>query len=301
MSSRVTIGVCTKNSEKTVKEALESMINQKYPVELVQIIIVDGCSSDRTTSIVASLSAKTSVKFETYSDNGGGLAVARQIVVNKACSKYIIFADADVKLFDDFVKNHVKFMEENPRVAVAFGKPMYQEGNLVSSVGNLCQYITGGFSGNDATIYRAEALKNVGGFDTSIKGAAEDDDLIYRIRTKGWLISVNGKARFFHRNRENIRDFLVEQSWFGYGGHYYSHKTKRRPDWRQNILGAFRNGLRMAFKAYKLTHKKISFLIPLRMVLAKASWWFGYFKAHLDGYGHKMHDERDFESAKRSI
>lgn len=290
MSIKVTIGVCVKNSERNIQDAIDSIINQKYPIELMQVIIVDGCSRDNTMSIVARISAKTGVKFEIYSDNGRGLAAARQIVVSKANGKYIIFADADVKLFDDFVKNHVKFMEENPSIGVAFGKPMYQEGTLVASVGNLVQYTTGGFSGNDATIYRAEVLKKVGGFDPNIKGAGEDDDLINRIRSKKWLASVNEKSRFFHRSRENIRDFLSEQAWFGYGTHYFSHKTKRHPDWRQNLIGAQKKGLKMASEAYRLTHKKISFLIPLRLGLAKISWWFGYFKAHMDGYGHKIND-----------
>ena len=53
-----------------------------------------------------------------------GLVVARQLVVNKANGKHIIFADADVKLFDDFTKKHVSFVEENPNAGVAFGKPM---------------------------------------------------------------------------------------------------------------------------------------------------------------------------------
>jgi glycosyltransferase involved in cell wall biosynthesis len=290
MSLEVTIGVCTKNSEKTIKEAVESIINQKYPAELIRVIIVDGCSKDKSMSIVAGITAKTGVKVETYSDKGRGLSVARQIVVSKANSKYIIFADADVKLFDDFVKNHVKFMEEKPIFGVAFGKPMYQKGTLVSSVWNLYQFATGGFSGNDATIYRAEALRKIGGFDPSIKGAGEDADLINRLRTKGWLVSVNEKARFFHKNRENLSDFLVEQSWFGYGGHYFSHKTHRHPDWRQNPIGAFRHGLKMAFKAYRLAHKKISFLIPMQAVLSSIFWWFGFFKGHMDGYGHKINE-----------
>jgi len=275
-----------KNSEKTIKDAIDSIINQKYPVELIQVIVVDGCSRDKTMSLLAVATAKTSMEVETYSDMGRGLGAARQIVVNKANGNYIIFADADVKLFDDFARKHVKFMEENPNVGVAFGKPMYQEGTLTSSVWNLYQYATGGFSGNDATIYRPEALRMVGGFDSNIKGAGEDNDLLYRIRAKGWLVATNETARFFHRNRENLKGFLIERFWFGYGGHYFSHKTKQRPTWRQNPIGAFKYGLQMALKAYTLTHKKISFLIPTHVVLSNIFWWFGYYKAHIQGYGH---------------
>ena len=286
MSLKVTIGVCVKDSQKTIKEAIDSIINQQYPAELIQLIVVDGCSKDKTMSIVAKTTAKTGVKVETYSDKGGGLGLARQIVVNKANGEYIIFADADVKLFDDFAKNQVKFMEENPNVGVAFGKAMYQEGTLASSVVNLIQFTQGG---NAATIYRPEALRRVGGYDPNIKGAGEDSDLIDRIQTRGFLVSINEQARFFHKSRENLRDLLAELSWLGYGGHYLSHKRNHQyPTWRDNPIGAFRYGLKIAFKAYRLTHKKISFLIPTQMVLNSISWWFGFYKGHIDGYGHKI-------------
>lgn len=288
MNPKVTIGVCVKNREKTIKEAVDGIISQKYPSELIQIIIVDGGSKDKTLSIIASVAARSVIKTEIYSDNGKGLGVARQIVINKANSEYIIFVDSDVKLPENFVENHVKLMEDNPDVCVAFGKPLFEEGTIVSSVWNLFQSTIGYYSGNDATIYRTEALINVGGFDPNIKGAGEDDDILNRLRAKGWIVSVNEKARFIHKNRENLGDFILEQAWFGYGGHYFSHKNNRYPDWHQNLLGAFIYGLKSAFKAYKQTHRKLSFLIFWQVVLCRTSWWFGYFKAHINGYGHKI-------------
>jgi glycosyltransferase involved in cell wall biosynthesis len=289
MKIKVTIGVCVKNSEKTIKESIDSIISQKYPAELIQLIVVDGCSKDKTMSIVANTTAKTKVKVEIYSDEGRGLGVARQIVVNKANGKYIIFVDADVKLFDDFVKMHVKFMEENPNVGVGLGKPMlFQGGTLVLSVWNLYVYAAHA-CGTDATIFRPEALRRVGGFDPNIKGACEDIDVLNRIQRKGFLVSLNEQARWLHKSRENLRDFLAERSWFGYGSHYVSHKPNHpHYTWRDNPIGYFRYGLRMAFKAYRLTHKKISFLIPIQMVLSNIFWWYGFYKGHLDGYGHDI-------------
>ena len=283
----MTIGVCVKDSEKTIKESIDSIISQKYPTELTQVVIVDGCSRDKTMSIVTSATAKTDMKVDTYSDKGKGLGAARQIVVNSANGQYIIFADADVKIFDDLVKKHVEFMEENPNIGVAFGKPILQEGPLVSTVHNLYCYALGGFLGNDATIYRAEAIKEVHGFDPKIKGAGEDIDLINRIRAKGWLIAINEKARFFHKGRENLRDYSTERIWFGYGGHYIYHKNRNGyPLWHRLPIGALKHGLKMALRAYRLTHRTISFLIPLQLFLGNIFGWVGFIKGHLDGYGH---------------
>lgn len=283
----VTIGVCVKDSERTIKEAIESIINQKFAKELIQLIIVDGCSRDKTLPIVAGLTAKAPIKVELYSDKSRGLSVARQIVVNRAKGKYIIFADADVRLFDDFVRAHVDFMEKNPHAGMAFGSPMLHEGTLVSKIWALRIYADCRYSGTGATIYRSEVLRQVGGFDLNIRGAAEDTDLISKIREKGWLILNNQKARFFHKNKENLLEFWIEQSWFGYGGHYVNHNNKNvAPLWESIPFRAFAYGFKIALKAYELTTEKKSFFIPAQMLLGNISWWFGFIKGHLDAYGH---------------
>jgi len=289
MSVKVTIGVVVKEKEKTIKECIDSIIAQNYPKKLSQIIIVDGCSKDRTLPIVFSSTSKTDTLVEIYSDKGKGLGAARQIAVDHANGKYIIFVDADVKLFNEFVKRQVEFMEQNPNVGIAFGGPMYQGGTLISTVLSLLNYAAGRMRGCDATIFRSEALRQVGGFDANIKGAAEDQDIIARIQAKGWLISSNEKARFFHKFRESFRDFWDEQSWFGYGDHYLTHKRRDMdPLWRKLPVGMFIYWLRTALKTYKLTHRKISFLIPLQMVLGNIAWWVGFMKGHMNGYGHKI-------------
>lgn len=256
-------------------------------MELIQLVVVDGCSKDKTLPIINSVTSKTSIISETHSDQGEGLGTARQIVVNNAKGKYIIFVDGDVKLSSDFVKNHVKFMEENPHSAVAFATPMLQEGTLIATVWDLFNHVAGGTVGNDATIYRSEVLRQIGGFDTKIKGAAEDQDLIVRFRLLGWQVSVNDKARFFHKHREDPRSFLTEQSWFGYGDHYFIHKHGSSVAvWRKFPALSFAYGLKLASRAYKRTQRKISFLIPFELVLGNVAWWFGFIKAHMAGYGH---------------
>jgi glycosyltransferase involved in cell wall biosynthesis len=290
MSALVTIGVCVKNAEKTIRESIISIINQRYPTKLIRLIIVDGCSKDRTLPIVASTTSTTDIKVEIYSDKGRGLGAARQIAADHADGKYMIFVDADVRLLDDFIANHVEFMEKNHNVGIAFGKPMHQQGTLVSTVWDLHNYATGGYLGCHATVYRSEALRQTGGFDENIKGASEDRDLTTRIQAKGWSVSVNEKARFFHKCRENLKGFWEEQSWFGYGDHYINHKNRNtEPYWHRLPFGSFIHGLGKASRAYELTHLKASFFIPPQMVLGNIAWWFGFVKGHIDGYGHEIH------------
>jgi glycosyltransferase involved in cell wall biosynthesis len=290
MSVMVTLGLCVKNSEKTISDSINSIINQTYPPEFVQLVIVDGCSADNTVKILMDCTARTDARVDFYSDSGNGLGFARQIVVTNSVGKYLIFADGDVTLSSNFFTEQVKFMEGNPGVGVAYAKPTsrpYSRGTLVSNITALFNYADECSRGSTATIFRTEAVLQVGGFDISIKGAAEDIDLIARIQANGWSVSVNDKARFSHKFRESIGEFWREQTWFGYGSHYFNHKNKdATPEWRNLPFGYFIFTLRIAFKAYRLTLRKISFLIPLQMTLGNISWWFGFINAHFDGYGH---------------
>lgn len=287
MNAYITIGVCVKNAEKTIRESVGSIASQRYPKRLMQVIVVDGRSRDKTIPVIVNEASRNDLKIEIYSDDGKGLGAARQIVIDHAQGKYLIFVDADVKLFNDFVEKHVKLMDENPRFGVAYGKLMHQEGTLVSTVWDLYHFTAGGFVGTDATIFRSEALTQVGGFDVNITGAGEDVDLINRIKARGWLTTTNKDARFFHRFKENLRDFWDEQSWFGYGDHYRYHKNGNPDIFIGKLTGSFVFGLKMALKSYDMTHEKTSFLIPFQMAFRDIAWWSGVFKGHVDGYGHR--------------
>jgi glycosyltransferase involved in cell wall biosynthesis len=313
--TEVSIGLCVKDSERIIKQSLGSIINQNYPPDLMQLIVVDGCSKDNTLSIIKKAISKTRIKLEVYSDEGRGLGTARQIILKNARGKYIIFVDDDIMIFRDFVRNHVKFMDENPYLGAAFGTPTFQKGKLFATIWGLANYAVGGGVGMGGSICRCEALRQIGGFDTKIKGAAEDRDLFIRLKLGGWGMSVNKMAKYAHKHRESIRSFLIEQSWFGYGDHYLNHKYRNLSSiwhdyingcssdysldlalfvgvvdalWRKIPAGDFVWGIKLASKAYKLTHKKIAFLIIPQMILANISWWAGFAKAHKDGYGHEV-------------
>ena len=298
--TKVTIGLCVKNSEKTLRQAIEKILDQDYPKELVEIIVVDGGSKDETVSIASSMISNSGMLFKFYCDNGEGLAKARQIVVDNACSKYVVWVDGDVLLDEHFIENQIVFMEQNLPVGVAFGRFIFRRNistTLPAALEDLGKYAGSAeyartrkqrwFPANDAYALRVEASKQVGGFDTKIKGAGEDVDFIRRMREKGWLTIVNEKAKYCTITRETWQDLWREQVWYGYGNHMLNHKYK---DIRSLLYGnpllSLYGGFKEGFKAFRLTSERRSFLLPLSFVFSATAKSYGYFKAHLQGYGH---------------
>jgi len=299
--AKITIGLCMKNSEKTIKNCMESIINQDYPKELAELILVDGGSKDRTIEIAKEMISKVGISSRLFFDNGKGLGFARQMVLDSTDRKYVVWVDSDVAISKDFVTNQVTFMAESPDVAVATGKSVFQANiayTLPALLQGLSKYVGSvefkqtknyrGLPPNDASIYRVEAARQVGGFDKKIKGASEDEDLFLRMREKGWSLRVNTKAEFYAVPKDTWQSLWTEVSWFGYGTHYLNHKREdSRALVRKIPIISFIGGLKVGLKAYRLTLRKESLLMPFSYVFASVAWWFGYIRAHEEGYGHE--------------
>ena len=60
MSTLVSIIIPCYNEEKYIGECLQSIIDQSYPAELIEVIVIDGNSSDKSVSIVQQYSKNLS-------------------------------------------------------------------------------------------------------------------------------------------------------------------------------------------------------------------------------------------------
>jgi glycosyltransferase involved in cell wall biosynthesis len=128
----VTIGFCVKNAEATVRQAIESILDQDFPREHMELIVVNGCSRDATLAIIKGKLKGSGLKTRIFRENMG-LGYARQLVINNAKGKFIIWVDADMILPKNFVKKQVSFMERNPKVGIAKGKyAIYEKDSLVA-------------------------------------------------------------------------------------------------------------------------------------------------------------------------
>jgi glycosyltransferase involved in cell wall biosynthesis len=89
----VTIGVTCFNAEDTIARALDSARAQNW--SKVEIIVVDDCSTDRSTEIVEGIAAGDGrVRLVRHAENLGAGA-ARQRILDEARGEYLVFFDDD--------------------------------------------------------------------------------------------------------------------------------------------------------------------------------------------------------------
>lgn len=264
--NRISAVVCTKNSAETLETALKSL-KSNTPDE---IIIVDGNSIDKTLKISRRYTDKI------YSDQGKGLALARQIGAEKAKGEYVAYIDADTELPDKNILNRMlRELLENKWVAIHArmrdprkDKCYWEEGedfhfNLrFNEPGEKKQLGT-----IVCLIKRSIILEYK--FDPSFSGAAEDADLFHRLSTAGHKFGVSTLTAY-HYHRSSFPNFYRQRIWYGKGNAQAIIKHKAiNLFFTPLAIGLYGTGMSL----YKLKPKFIPFYLIWMIILLSATIW----------------------------
>lgn len=287
----VTIGVCVRNCASTIREAIESIMKQDYPHELMEVIFVDDGSNDKTLSIIKEYTAKMDTNVKIFHHEWRGLGFSRNVVVNNASGKYIVWVDGDMILPKDHVRKQVEFMERNPKVGIAKARHgAVLNDNLIATLENIPfmvydanpKTVNSKLPGTGGAIYRVEAIKQVGGFDSFLKGTGEDQDAAYRVKAAGWLIS-RSSAFFYEKRVKTYKSLWKKYFWYGYGSHNLYRKNRDIFTlYKMNPIAGFTAGALYAPDAYRLTRDKRVLLLPFHFTFKMVAWFFGFTKARVD-------------------
>lgn len=116
--------IVTRNEEDYIELALHSLINQSYPHNKYEIIIVDGMSSDSTRDIVnrtKELYKDSELSIKLLDNPNLILASGWNIGIKQAKGEYVVRIDAHARADKDFLMNSVKTILDK-KVACVGGK-----------------------------------------------------------------------------------------------------------------------------------------------------------------------------------
>jgi glycosyltransferase involved in cell wall biosynthesis len=293
----VTVGICVRNGEVFLSSAVESIFQQDYPQEKIQIIFVDDGSQDRTPEIISRYVAVLGRRAKAFRTSWQGLGHARNCIVENADGEFILFVDSDEILTSGYVRAQVRVIQKNPQVGITAGVFKLVLGNRIlnleiaphivnqKSFGRPKSFLwkTDKLVGTGGTTFRTIAVREAGGFDESIKGAGEDTDLVLRIRKAGWLLEANA-AEFYelHGGLSTPRDLWRKYFWYGYGCQKSFLQTREGFSFpRMSPMAGFVTGVLYSFGAYRFLRQKQMFLLSLHFGFKHTAWMFGFMKGQL--------------------
>ncbi|MBE6500692.1 MAG: glycosyltransferase family 2 protein [Methanobrevibacter thaueri] len=113
MGYKITIIIPVYNAEKTLERAIDSIINQSFDFNDIELILIDDNSNDGSREIINKYSEKYENVIKYFLEkNSGGPSKPRNIAIEKATGKYLMFMDNDDKLDSDYCETLFNAIDE---------------------------------------------------------------------------------------------------------------------------------------------------------------------------------------------
>jgi glycosyltransferase involved in cell wall biosynthesis len=113
----VSVVVITKNNAETVGEGIASLLDQTFPKDKYEILVVDGHSNDGTDEIVKKYAKGNSLLKLLY-ESHGTMGYARNVGVSASKGDIIAFTDGDAVTPKDWIEKIVRAFDDNQLTAL---------------------------------------------------------------------------------------------------------------------------------------------------------------------------------------
>jgi succinoglycan biosynthesis protein ExoA len=258
----ISIIIPMRNEGDHIRPCLEAALGQDYPAERMEILVVDGCSTDHSREVVAQY-IQRHAHLRLLDNPRRTTSAALNVGIRAARGKYVVRIDAHTVVAADYVRQCVTLLESSGAANVGGQmRPMGQ-----TAVGRaVALSTTSRFGVGDArfhydareqpvdTVYmgafRREIFDQVGLFDEELI-RNQDYELNIRIRKAGGKILLSPKIVSHYTPRSSLP--ALWRQYFEYG--YWKVRTvQKHPTslrWRQALpplfVGSFLGSLLLGF------------------------------------------------------
>ena len=273
----ITVSIPSFNSQNFIKETIKSILQQTRKVD--KIIVCDDCSTDKTKEIIKIFknNKHLNIKFYTNEQNLGYQKNWNKCL-EKSTSAYTLILHADDMLKSNTIEKQIKFLQENPEIALVGGYEdfidengklirknknkktnIYKKGEIYEFVKNHGSYIA-----CSSVLFNMEKIKQVGFFDERYLAT---DELYWPKVLSQFPIAVLGESLIYrrvHPGQTEYSDFtkkydkIIEASYAQYKiAEYEKEPLRQKATLRILKEKTARNCIRIALKVFQI-NKDIS-------------------------------------------
>ncbi len=196
------------NDAERLAHCLLSLDQQRYPPDMVELLVVDNGSSDESRDIASSFS-----RVLLLDEARCGSYAARNRGLNEASGDYVAFIDSDCEASPGWLENAVSVAEVDHDIGVVAGHIELSFGTQRPSSGSALYERTFAFNQKANATYGLcvtanwlsprRLLMQFGGFDDALKSGA-DTKLARRIAAAGYKIVYAERALVYHPVRGSL-------------------------------------------------------------------------------------------------
>ena len=242
-STKVSVLIPARNESDNIQQCISSILLQKYPNHLFEIIVIDDHSTDDTAALVQGFQ-ESNVKvlfLKDYVKNRNDLKSfkkkAIEIAISKASGNLIVTTDADCIVPSDWLNLIVSFYEKNQYKFIAAPVNFHNENSLFEKFQSLDFLGMMGVTGagiykrfmnmcNGANLaYEKNAFYEVNGFEGIDEIASGDDMLLMQKMAKQFPNKIaflkNQKATVLTKAMPDLKSFTQQRiRWASKSGSY---------------------------------------------------------------------------------
>jgi len=279
----ISIVVVAYNEERNIAECLDSLLQQQYSKGRYEIVVVDGCSKDRTAEIVESYAAAHEI-IRLIQNPGRTIPSNRNVGIRNSQYLYIAFTDADCicppdwleKLTDGYVQcvneginvgavgggniSDNQFGSVSVAIGIAFDTPFSSLGTQQTRIWKTRKEVESLATLN--VLYKKSIFDEVTYFDERKRFSATDWVLNYHIRKHGYKLYYIPGVTILHKMRTTLSSFVKQMYRYGIGRGIVIRNDPGTITWRYVLPLVFLLLMVLSVPLYAISGSPI-WLIPL--------------------------------------
>lgn len=238
--STVTFAIPCFNREKVISKTIKSLNNLNYPKTLLQIILVDDCSTDDTLKEAKRLQREfPALPIQVlHHECNKGKAAAVNTALAHAVGELFTCLDCDTRVHPEALNHLVKHFSD-PKIGAVIGQVKVDEPKNIYEKLQRIEYIISNFvrrmmsslgtlaiaPGGALSMFNTKVLKKVGGFRDG--GLTEDLEIALRLRSHGYEVRMDPRAIMYTKAPRSWNE-LWRQRIRWYRGFAVNHWNYRR-------------------------------------------------------------------------
>lgn len=226
----VTVIVPALDEEGDLRGCLEAVAAQTHPAELIDVVVVDGCSTDATVEVAKGAAAELGLDLRVVSNPRRRTSTSLNVGLAEARGEVLVRLDARSRVQPDYVERCAAVLAARPEVGVVGGRqvPVARSGSLTDrgiarALSN--RYSTGFARYRRATepgptdtvwmgVFRTRELVELGGWDDDV-ALNEDWALNRRYRDAGRVVWFEPDLVSGYLPRADLPSLARQHFYFG--------------------------------------------------------------------------------------
>jgi GT2 family glycosyltransferase len=299
---RITVAFLLYNAKRDVDALVQGVARQVHPSlprqsDWLEAVFVDDASSDGTaeaaTRALAAIGSPSHYRLVLHPRNLG-LAATLNETFHQSLTPFVLTCHLDCRFGSDrYVATMLDLIEGHPRVAAITGQPTLppdarlpfaEKVNVVANLMDIFpadtaeELVPVGFAEGRCDVFRVEALRQVGLYDTRLRVSGEDQVLAARLREDGHEVCQAPRLAYHlsvSAEQDSALKILRHQRLFGRTTPYIVLAV---PGSREGLIGpvAGANRSRRALlRATQLAASAVYALVPLSLLAGWPGWAWG--------------------------